>query len=600
MIREYLKNNMLLADGAMGTYYAQITGKDAVFPEMANITEPEVIRRIHKEYIQAGAKLITTNTFSANTHTLKRSREEIKEILIKGYEIARQACEGQHIFIAADIGPIPEITDDNKEVDRESIIEEYRFIADTFMTIGADLFVFETFSSVDYLDEMTAYIKDKNKNAFIMAQFVIMADGYTRKGKSAARIVEEVKKIKHIDAYGFNCGTGPTPLFGNIKKIDFSGDIVSVMPNAGFPEIINERMVYSQNEEYFANVMMEMKRSGVSIIGGCCGTTPVHIGKMAEKIQKQNGKYTLNAPAQVKEVFNKQSEKRYLNNNQFYKKLEQDKFVVAVELDPPSESNIEKILKGAQTLKDNGVDMITVSDSPLGRARVNSMVVAAKIKREIGIDTIPHLCCRDRNIIALKSDLIAAYIEGIRNILLVTGDPIPSAEKNEIKSVFNLNSLKLMKLLSEMNKEQFTEEPCHIGGALNFNVRNKEVEVARMYKKVEAGADFFLTQPIFDQEVIAYIRKLKKPKQVKILGGIMPIVSYRNAQFLNNEIPGIKIPEMYVNRFNEGMTREEAEKAGIEIAVDIANQIKEYVDGFYLITPFNRINLIVEIMKRVT
>lgn len=594
MIREYLKNNILITDGAMGTYYSQVTGNIGTFSEMANITAPEVILNIHREYIQSGAVLIRTNTFSANTKTLQISRKELKDILIKGYEIAKQAVEGRNIFIAADIGPVPEIINNNTEIDKQSMMDEYKFIADTFLEAGAEIFVFETFSSTDYLEQITEYIKEKNKDAFIITQFVIMGDGYTRKGISASRIVEEIKKIKSVDVYGFNCGTGPTHLYNNIKKIDFANDIVSALPNAGFPEIINERTVYSQNEDYFANVLMEIKDLGVRIIGGCCGTTPIHIRKILEKIEKQEGKQYKKVEVKVGEIQRKKTEK-----NIFIEKLKKNEFTIAVELDPPFNTEIEKVLEGARILKDNKVDIITISDSPLGRARVNPAVIASKIKREVGIDTIPHICCRDRNIIALKSDMLAAHIEGIRNILVVTGDPIPSAEKNEIKSVFNLNSIKLMKLIDEMNKEQFAEDPYHVGGALNLNVYNKDAEISRMYKKAEAGAEFFLTQPIFEESVIDYLTKMDKPENVKILGGIMPMVSYKNAQFLNNEIPGIKIPQEYIARFREDMAREEAEEVGIKIAVDIAIKIKKYVNGFYFIAPFNRVNMIVNILKEV-
>ncbi|WHH57264.1 bifunctional homocysteine S-methyltransferase/methylenetetrahydrofolate reductase [Petroclostridium sp. X23] len=594
MIREYLKNNILVTDGAMGTYYAQVSGSNAPFSELANINNPDIIRQIHEQYIQAGAKLIRTNTFSANTKTLDISRDELKSILINGYEIAKNAAHDQNIFVAADIGPIPEVVKSSAEVENSNIIEEYIFIADTFLELGADVFVFETFSSVEHLEQVTEYIKQKNKNAFIIAQFVVMGDGYTRKGISAHRIIEEVRKIKDIDVYGFNCGTGPTHLYNTIKSIDFSDDVISILPNAGFPEIINERTVYPQNEEYFASVMMGIKNLGVKVIGGCCGTTPVHISRIIERLNVHNKKEEINRKKTLIE-----GNQKKIQGNVFREKLSSGQFTIAVELDPPFGSNIDKVISGAKVLKASGVDIITISDSPLARARINPLVVASKIKREVGVDTIPHICCRDRNIIALKADLLAAHMEGIRNVLMVTGDPIAGSEKNEIKSVFNLNSIKLMKLANEMNTEQFADDILYIGGALNLNARNKDIEILRMYKKAEAGAGFFLTQPIFEDEAITYLSNLKKDEGIKILGGIMPMVSYKNAQFLNNEIPGIVVPDKYINRFNENMTREEAEKEGIEIAVDIVNRIKNFVDGFYFIAPFNRVNMIVEIMRKI-
>lgn len=590
-IKDYLQSNILLADGAMGTYYSQITGKDAAFSELANETEPEVIRAIHEEYIQAGARLIRTNTFSANTLALDVSREQLKGIIGKGYEIALQAARGKEVFIAADMGPIPEMTSGKKEVDPKFILDEYHFIVDAFIEVGADIFVLETLSSTDYLREVTEYIKSKNDQAFILVQFATTVDGYTRRGISISRIIKEVKSIPFIDAYGFNCGAGPAHLYQNIKAFNFSGDIVSAMPNAGYPEIVHQRTVYTQNPEYFSNIMMDVARLGVKIVGGCCGTTPLHISKMRDKLAEFTGEKR-RASAPVRKAWH-----IAVHKNDFYPRLAEEKFPVVVELDPPFDVSVEKVMEGAAILKQNGVAAVTVADSPLARPRLNSMMLAAKIKREVGIEVIPHLCCRDHNLIGLKSLLLAGYVEGIRNLLIVTGDPIPGAEKSSVKSVFDLNSFKLMALIQEMNSELFSQDPYIVGGALNLNVQNRDAEISRMERKVENGARFFLTQPIFASEVIEYLAGLKARKKVKILGGVMPIVSYKNALFLSNEIPGISIPSYYIERFRPDMDRQEAEETGIEIAVELINSIKRYVDGLYLVTPFNRVNMVVRILK---
>jgi homocysteine S-methyltransferase len=234
----------------------------------------------------------------------------------------------------------------------------------------------------------------------------------------------------------------------------------------------------------------------------------------------------------------------------------------------------------------------------MSKVRVDSISIAAKIKREVGIDTMPHICCRDKNINAIRSGLLAAHIEGIRNILAVTGDPVSTEERGSIKGVFNLNSFKLVNLISQMNDEVFNKDIMRIGGALNLNVKNKQMEVDRMCKKVENGATLFLTQPIYDDETIEFLKEMKR-ENVKILGGILPIVNYRNAQFLNNELPGVHIPEKYINRFHKEMSKEEAEKVGIEMAVEITNKIKPYVDGIYFMTPFNRVNMIIEIIEKI-
>ncbi|ABO50275.1 methylenetetrahydrofolate reductase [Desulforamulus reducens MI-1] len=593
MIREYLKNNILITDGAMGTYYAQITGKYNVFPEFANINEPEIIERIHTEYINAGAKLIKTNTFSANSRVLKIPKSEVKKIVLAGLDLANKVAQGKSIFIAASIGPIPEMFD-KMETDQENSLDEYKFIVDIFLNSDIKIFMFETFSDVSDLLEITKYIKVKDSSAFIVTQFATTPEGFTRKGLSNKHIIAEVKKSKSIDAYGFNCGVGPTHLFNSLKKLNFADDMVAAAPNAGYPEIVHERMVYIQNPNYFAEKMKDISGLGVKILGGCCGTTPIHIEKMSELIQSY-----LNAPIPKQQISAKP--KVIIDREKtdgFFEKMRKGKFVIAVELDPPFNADTDLILQNAWICKDHGVDAITIADSPMARARADSIMIAAKIKREVGIEVLPHLCCRDKNLNALKSALLAGYIENIRNVLAITGDPVAIADKNDIKGVFNLNSMKLIQLISTMNKELFPEDPINVGGALNLNLLKPEAELAKMVKKINSGATFFLTQPIFEDYVINILRLINKNDGIKILGGIMPLVSYKNALFLNNEVAGIKIPERIINKYNSNMGKDEAEIIGIEIAVEIANKIKESVDGFYFITPFNRVEMIMKIIKK--
>jgi len=595
VFRKYIKDNIVITDGAMGTYYSQITGKGTTLSELANINQPEIIKKIHDEYIKAGADLIRTNTFSVNTATLNVSREKARELIIKGYQIALQAAKGKGVFVAADIGPIPEIIN-GKEAKKEEILDEYRLIIDTFFNLGARIFLFETFSEISCFKELSRYIKEKDPDCFLITQFALTENGYTRKGISVEKIINFMNDCSNIDAFGFNCGIGPTHLKNIIKKIDFGERIVTALPNAGYPEIINERTVYTQNADYFADVMLEIKQMGVKIIGGCCGTTPVHIRKIVEKIKMEDG-----GKAEKEIVITQPSIKSgpVFQENKFKEKMKEHEFVIAVELDPPFDTDIGQIIKGAGVLQESGVDIITIADSPLGRARIDSVIMAARIKREIGIETMPHITCRDINIIGLKSKLLAGYIEGLRNILIVTGDPVPSGDRNEIESVFNLNSFKFMELVKEMNLENFRDDPYYFGGALNPNSLKTEKETERMQRKIKAGAGFFLTQPVFEKKAIYYLKNIKKLANIKILAGIMPLVSYRNAQFLNNEIPGITIPAEYINRFNREMSREEGEKEGIEIAIELIREIKNFVDGLYFVTPFNRVSIINKIMDKV-
>lgn len=590
-IKQYLKvNREILTDGAIGTYYSEKTENENTISELENVKNRKIIREIHEEYIEAGALLIRTNTFSANKRVLNINDMELKNLISFGITAAKEAVGNKNIFIAGSIGPIPE---KNEEID--IIIEkEYFQIIDLFLENGIDIFIFETFSSYERVLKSAQYIKSKNINSFIQVQFAILQNGETRKGVSVEKIIKVMRENKNIiDGFGFNCGTGPMTLYNNIKKFNFINDIVSVLPNAGFPELVNERTIYSQSKEYFAEQMIRIRNSGVKIIGGCCGTTPKHIKALKNAISISNNPEYKNENNSIKKQIKLQKK------NVFFDKIEKGEFVIAVELDPPFNGDMEKIITAAKEVAKSKVDIITISDSPMGKARVSPITTAARIKRESGVETMPHICCRDRNITALKSDIIGGYSEDIRNFLFVTGDPIPSADRNEIKSVFNLNSIGLMQLAGRMNENDFLADSIKFGGALNLNILNKEKEIERMLKKKDTGASFFLTQPVFSTETIEFIKKNSDIlKKNRVLAGIMPLVSYNNAIFLNNEIPGITIPEEEILKFNQDMSREEAEKVGVEIAVKTAEQISNYVSGFYFITPFNRANMINKIIER--
>lgn len=591
MIKEYLKNKILICDGAMGTYYSELTGNEVSYCEFANLSDKNTISKIHNEYIEAGAKLIRTNTFSANTYDLGVSFNRLKDIINSGIDIAKDATKNKSVFIGASIGPIRQ---ENLEDCDQDILSEYKFIVDCFLDKEIDIFIFETLSNYNYLDEICKYIKNKNSNSFILTQFAIKPDGFTRDGLSITKVINKVKSIIEIDAYGFNCGSGPAHICDIIKKININGDIVSALPNAGFPEIIHERTVYPNNPIYFAKRVNNLKSLGVSILGGCCGTNPTYIKELTTLIDKN--------PKLVDNIIKDKNETTKITKkteNTFKNKLNNNEFVIAIELSAPIDTDISKLIHGAQTCKDNGIDLVTIPDSPMSKVRADSTVIASKIKREIGIEAMPHICCRDKNTNAIRSSLIGTHIEDIRNVLAITGDPISDASKVETKSVFNLNSFRLIELINDMNHEIFKDDNILIGGALNLNVLNKDVEYNRMLKKIDKGANFFLTQPIYDDNALDFLKKIKKETNVKILGGLLPIVSYRNAMFLNNELPGVTIPSKYVNMFSENMNKEEAQEVGVTIAVEMGKKLKDVCDGLYFITPFNRVSMLIDIIQKI-
>lgn len=585
MIRNFLKDNYLVADGAMGTYFSDKTGLSSARAEMANIQEPKTIVSIHKEYIQSGARLIRTNTFSANTVSLNINRETLKEIISAAWDSAMKASENQDIFIAANMGPLPRVGSDGDEIPGEQILDEYRFLIDSFIEKGAYIFNFETFSSLEFLEETFAYIRSRNPEAFICLQFAVDKSGYTRQGLSLKELIRDAFNLK-ADVTGLNCGTGPVHLSGNIKEFSPREFWVSVYPNAGYPEQIHNRTVYNNNPRYFAGIMEGLKSAGVKILGGCCGTTPDHIRSLTDLLSGKNQR-----------AEERQTPVSREKKPQAPKGSSRD-LLIAVELDPPFKPNLNKILKGAKEMKEMGVDMITIADSPSGRMRLNPIITASRIKREVNIDVMPHICCRDRNLIALKSDILAAHTEGIDKLLIVTGDPIPQEERDEVKKVFNCNSLTLIQQVQTLNTSLLCEDPFLIAGALNLNSKNRDSQARKMRKKAEAGAVLFLTQPLYEDEAVSYLLNMEKAPGTRILAGILPLVTYNNALFLNNEFPGISIPDHIINRFSPDMEKNEALQTGIEIAVETVNSLKESVDGFYFMTPFNRTSMIKEILLR--
>lgn len=580
-LSKILSEGILLTDGAMGTYYHEQGGL-CERAETASLQQPSMIEDIHRQYLDAGAKLIRTNTFAANTVSLSCDMPYVKELITASYEIAKDAVGTKNAIIAADIGPVPGSTD----------MSEYYAIADIWLSLGSDCFVLETFTEPDTPLKLAAYIKGKSPDSHVHVSFALTDNGYTKNSYYSGTLMRITNACPYIDSVGFNCGVGPMHIQSILSKLTELNKPVFAMPNAGYPEMINGRVCYVLNPEYFASTLAECVQHGISAVGGCCGTTPKHISLLKDKLDS----LSITEKRQTEPVHSDSAKPVY--KSAFAQKLKNDSFVIAVELDPPFKPDCTKLISGAKLLKKAGVDIITIADSPMGKSRVDSIITSLKIKRETGIDVLPHICCRDKNAVSLRSMLLGAYMEGIRNTLVVTGDPVPGEYKADIKSVFNMNSYSLIDMISQMNESVFDEGSISIGGAVNFNAKNKNAELKRLLKKKEMGAEFFLTQPVFDDETIDFIKSLPKDRDYKILAGIMPPVSYKNVQFLNNELAGVTIPPQLVAKFTPDMSREQAQAVGEEIACDIISRIKDYVDGIYLIAPFNRCEMIEGIIKK--
>ena len=583
VIQEKLKEQKILLDGAFGTYYAQLYDTKEL-PEIANIKYPERVLGIHREYIEAGAQVIRTNTFAANTVSMAFPWETVKENIQKGYRLAKEAAEGQGVYVAADIGPIP----CNSQNVRENVSKEYVEICKAFLEEGAEIFVFETFSDLEEIREAVETIGD---SAYIIVQFSVNQFGYSHSGLSARKLVERAEKTVGIDAVGFNCGIGPGHMQKIIRNIGFSGKKrLTALPNAGYPQIISNRMIFdNKNIDYFAAKVCDLAGDGVDIVGGCCGTTPEYIRKIKDKISLQPSEKQMSDFPKKKEILPKKDYSFFAGK--------EGKKLIAVELAPPLGSDDEKLMDAAHLLLKSGVDVLTFPDSPSGRTRADSILMAEKVARETGMCVMPHICCRDKNAIAMRSQLLGAYINHIHNFLVITGDPIPTMARDSIKSVFNFDSVGLMRIMSDMNEDQFLEAPVCYGGAINQGRRNLEVEIQRVKKKMEAGAGFFLTQPVSTKEGAERIKRIKEETGARILCGIMPFVSLKNAVFMKNEMTGIDVTEEVLMRFREDMSKEEGEQAGIDLAREMIALTEDFVDGYYFSFPFNRVHMLEKIIS---
>lgn len=591
-IREYLKKSKLIADGSFGTYYSQ-KYKTVDIPEYANITASQRISEIHTEYINSGAKLIRTNTFASNTYSLDCSIEQVKENIKAAYKIAKGAVEqsGKEIFIAGNIGPVPAVF----QPDFEAVEEEYYQIAKTFIDEGADILCFETFTQSEHIMPAIKRIKEEC-NPFIIVQFCVNQYGYSEAGESAERLVSETAFSKCVDAVGLNCGVGPAHMQQILSRINLNNNcFVTAMPNAGYPLLVRNRVKYADNPIYFASKVNDMALLGADIIGGCCGTTPDYIREVAKTVD-------LTPTVKSDETSaNNENEKPVIKKS-FFRNADgtiKDKKLIAVELAPPFGADDKKLLEAAHMLKGLGVDVLTFPDSPSGRTRIDSVLMAQKVKNVTGFEVMPHICCRDKNAIAMRSTFLGASINGINNFLIITGDPIPVMARQVVKSVFNFDSVGLMRIADEMNSEALKDSPLTYGGAINQSRRRIESEIKRVQKKMEAGAEFFLTQPVFTAEDAERLRRVKEETGARILCGIMPLVSRKNALFMKNEISGVNVTDEVIDRYPENADREDGENVGVELAKEMIAATRDFADGYYFSFPFNRTYLLKRIIQEV-
>lgn len=581
-VKEILKKGRLLFDGGMGTYISAKEHTSGQGCELASVDKPVLVSAIHREYLEAGARALKTNTFAANRTIY--DEETCGKILHASWNLAVKAAEPFQAEVFADFGPVTGRS-------AEEAAEEYRWTAGKFIDMGAENFLFETLPSLDGVKEAAAYIRSRVSDPFIVVSFALLPEGYTRDGQFGNDLINEAAESGLFDAVGMNCVVGVRQMAKLLSDMTLPDLPLSIMPNAGYPTVIDNRTFYDSDPVYFGDGMAQLAADGVKILGGCCGTTPRHIEAVRKALEA--GGFT----PQTKHKAAREK-KTDPDDSLFWRKLKRGEKVIAVELDPPVDTNLLKYMAGAAQLGVAGTDIVTIADCPVARARMDSSLLACKIRSDLGMEALPHMTCRDRNLNATKGLLLGLSAVGVRNVLVVTGDPIPTAERDEVKSVFQFNSRKMASFIQGLGKTELPA-PFHVFGALNLNARNFEVELNRAKEKLQRGMVGFLTQPVLSDQALENLKLARKELNGGyILGGIIPIVSERNARFMDAEISGISVAPEIIEKYH-GLSKEEAAELAVSLSTDIAEKIAPYTDGWYLITPFGRVGLMKKIIAKI-
>lgn len=599
--RERLKEGVIICDGAMGTLLElyEYTEKP---PEIHNIKNPDIVERAHREYIQAGAEIIETNTFSGNRMRLETYHldDRLEEINRGGVEIARRAA-GDSVYVAGAVGPTGRLLEPLGKTKLVNVRKVFREQVSILVSAGVDILILETFLDLNELDAAIDAVKEVSSDIPIIAQKTFSEDGAILATEFPVEVVRHIKS-KGVDVVGSNCTVGPQRMYGIIKSIYAQDVVLSAQPAAGIPTLVDGRSIYHATPEYLATYAKQLVEAGVTVVGACCGSTPSHIRAIAEAVK---GVKIERTPVVIKTRTTVEEEapgETTRLRSGFSEKLGK-KFVTTVELDIPRGLDMSSVLEGARFCKENGFDAVNITDGARARIRMSSIAISHLIQNEVGIEAMTHLTTRDRNMIGLQAELLGAHALGLRNILVITGDPAKIGDLPQAQSVFDIDSVGLIKIIKNMNCGRDSMgnplgEPTSflIACAANPSTDNFGYEIEKLVRKVESGADVIFTQPVY--EIETFVRFLKEVEQLKVpvIAGILPLRSHKHAEFLHHEIPGISIP----SHIREKMfrARDEASKVGIEISASLLREIKDLIAGAYLLPPFKKYDVAARVVEK--
>lgn len=609
---ERLSTETLLADGAMGTMlHGRGIGFDKCFDEL-NLTNPSAVAEIHREYIEAGAQMILTNTFGANRFKLSKHglEDHVLQLSRAGVDLAKRvvAASFREVLVGGSVGPLGVRIAPFGRVQPEQARAAFAEQIGALSEAGADLIVIETMSDLFEIKEAIKAARQVCELP-IVASVTFTRDDRTVLGDDPAKVARTLQETG-VDVIGVNCSGGPAQLLRILKQMcqAVPDGKFWVKPNAGWPEQVGGRIMYPADPEYFGEYALSFREMGASIVGGCCGTTPQHIAAMhkafATAPRVEPGQITVLPQEEIAETSQEQP-------TQFAQKLTAGGFAVSVEMDPPRGLSTHKLLAGASLLAEAGADVINVADSPMARMRMSAWAVCDVVQRKVGVESTLHFPTRGRNLLRVQGDLLAAHALGIRNVFVVMGDPTSIGDYPEAMDNYDLVPSGVIKLV----KQGFNAGVDHsgtsigqptsffVGAALNLCPPDPDREIKNLYRKVKAGADFFLTQPVYDPQDGPLLLKKYEEKYGKlekpILVGILPLVNVRHANFLHNEVPGIFIPEETRKRIEAAGDTESGTRVGVEVAVELIHQVKAWARGVYIMPQFHKFDMVAEIIERV-
>lgn len=632
-LKEALSGRTLVGDGAMGTYLYQLGLPVGIAYEELNLSNPDLIERVHREYVEAGARVIETNTYSASRERLAKYglEGEAEAILRRGTEIARKAA-GRKAYVLGAVGSIRAGMRKNMETARlkADFEQQIGVLADT----DIDGLLLETFYDFEEMMLALTIARRLAGHLPVICQFAVDETARTSDGMPAgeafARLVEA-----GADAVGFNCRTGPSAILRALEKTDLPAGVpVSVYPNAGIPDYMDGKYRYVSTPEYFAESARRFAAMGVRLIGGCCGTTPAHVRAIAGALAAaapepgdgpeagtaapaapadETGRAASGAgaavvvreparteptsgdPAGAPAATGARDAAGGRGGDRFgpsIVELVKRRHTVIVELDPPRDLDISRFMRGAEALKAAGADALTMADNSLAVTRMSNMALGSLVRERVGLRPLVHIACRDRNLIGTQSHLMGLDALGIDHVLAVTGDPAKFGDLPGSSSVYDLTSFEIIRMIKQLNEGiAFSGKPLKqkarfvVGAAFNPNVRHLDKAVERLWRKVEAGADYVMTQPVFDAERMVKIREMTRDLPIPVFIGIMPLASGRNAEYLHNEVPGILLSDEVRERM-KGLEKEEGRRMGVQIAKELLDAAMSLFNGIYLITPF--------------